>query len=397
MNILFLTLVDIDTIRTQGIYEDLLREFVKNGHDVYLVSPSERRKGERTRVIQDGQATILKVWTPNVQKANLIEKGIGTLMMASLFWRAIRKRFKDIRFDLVLYSTPPVTLGPVVAKVKSRDKARTYLLLKDIFPQNAVDLGMMREGGLMHRYFRAKEKKLYAVSDRIGCMSPANVAYVLKHNPQIPSERVEVCPNSIEPYPIELTAGERAELRERYGLPQNKRIFVYGGNLGKPQDVPFIIRCLDACKDMEEAFFFIVGSGMDYPKLQAYVEAERPGHVKLMPSLHRDEYNRMIAACDVGLIFLDHRFTIPNFPSRLLSYMQAGIPVLACTDRNTDIGRVIVDGGFGWWCASEDKGEFSDITRLAASKNEYIDLSQKARILLAEQYSVCKSCRLITK
>jgi hypothetical protein len=76
--------------------------------------------------------------------------------------------------------------------------------------------------------------------------------------------------------------------------------------------------------------------------------------MKLMKKLPKEDYDRMVAACDVGMIFLDHRFTIPNFPSRLLAYMQAELPVLACTDPNTDIGKVITEGGFGWWCESND-------------------------------------------
>ena len=85
----------------------------------------------------------------------------------------------------------------------------------------------------------------------------------------------------------------------------------------------------------------------------------QPNNVKLMKRLPKDDYDRMIAACDVGMIFLDHRFTIPNFPSRLLTYMQAGLPVLACTDTNTDVGKVIIEGGFGWWCESDNVNAFA--------------------------------------
>ena len=81
-------------------------------------------------------------------------------------------------------------------------KAISYLQLKDIFPQNAVDMGMFGEKGVFNWYFRNKEKALYKASDFIGCMSPANVKFVLEHNPEIDAKRVEVAPNSIEaPYP----------------------------------------------------------------------------------------------------------------------------------------------------------------------------------------------------
>ena len=103
------------------------------------------------------------------------------------------------------------------------------------------------------------------------------------------------------------------------------------------------------------------------------------------------------------MIFLDHRFTIPNFPSRLLAYMQAKLPVLACTDPNTDVGKVIVDGGFGWWCESNDAAKVHQTVRHAAAE----DLSQakaNAWAFLVQHYSVgeayrtiCRSCQQVSQ
>ena len=366
LNILFITLLDMRSVDEHNLYSDLMREFARHGHNVYIVSPIERRYGQPTQLLEDKtdelrqRVHILKLRSGNIQKTNLVEKGVSTLLLENQLVRGIKKYFSSVHFDLVLFSTPPITLLKPVSYIKKRYNARAYLMLKDIFPQNAVDLGMMKEGGLLHRYFRAKEKRLYEISDRIGCMSPANVAYVLRHNPEIPGDKVELCPNSIEVREYQpVSEDEKQLLRKWYGLPADKRVFVYGGNLGKPQDVPFIIRCLEACRDIPEAFFLIVGSGTDYPLLENYVKERKPAHVMLLPSMPEEEYDRMLLCCDVGLIFLDHRFTIPNFPSRLLSYMQAGLPVLACTDRNTDIGKVIVEGGFGWWCESDDSIGFA--------------------------------------
>ena len=79
MNVLFLTLVNVKSIANRGIYEDLLREFAKNGHHVYVASPAERRSGEETHLVQEKDCTILRVKTGNIQKTNLIEKGISSL------------------------------------------------------------------------------------------------------------------------------------------------------------------------------------------------------------------------------------------------------------------------------------------------------------------------------
>ena len=157
---------------------------------------------------------------------------------------------------------------------------------------------------------------------------------------------------------ISLTGEEKIELRNKYGLPLDKKIFIYGGNLGKPQGIPFIIECLRAEKDNEKAFFLIIGDGTEYGKLEKYYKESRQTNFKLLRRLPSDEFDKVLCACDVGLIFLDHKFTIPNFPSRLLSYMQAGLPIMACTDKLTDIGKVIGDGDFGWWCESNDSSCF---------------------------------------
>lgn len=399
MNVLFLTIGGMNSIEAHGLYPDLLRCFRANGHEIYTVSPYEKRTGLPTELVQENSAHMLHVSIGNITKCGMIEKGISTLQIESKFCAAIKKYFSDVKFDLVIYTTPPITFAKVIQFVKKRDGARSYLMLKDIFPQNAVDIGMMRKSGLkgiLYKFFRRKEKKLYAISDRIGCMSQANVDYVLKHNPEVDPAKVEICANSIEPQDMRVTAEERAALREKYGIPQDKKVFVYGGNLGRPQGIPFLIECLRKEKDNQDAFFLVVGAGTEYGKLAAFVEEDKPENMKLLKRLPKEDYDRLVAACDVGLIFLDHRFTIPNFPSRLLAYMQAGLPVLAATDPNTDIGKVIVEGGFGWWCESNDAAAFSAAVREAVSADAEA-VKEKELKFLYDNYTVETAYKTIVK
>ena len=399
MNVLFLTLVAISSLEERDIYTDLLREFTRNGHAVYVISPVERRHRQKTHMIREKNATILRLRTGNVQKTNLLEKGVSTVLMEPLFKGAIRRYFSDVKFDLVLYSTPPITLVGAVDYVKRRDGARTYLLLKDIFPQNAVDMGMMQTTGLkglIYGHFRQQEKRLYALSDRIGCMSQANVDYVIAHNPEVPPSIVEVCPNSIDVIDKSVDDDRKNEIRRRYGIPMDKKVFVYGGNLGRPQGIPFLIDCLEACRDVQEAFFLIVGSGTEYGLLERYANMNGQSRLKLMKSLPKEDYDTLVGACDVGLIFLDHRFTIPNFPSRLLAYMQAKLPVLACTDPNTDIGDIITGEGFGWWCESNDTERFLQCVETALFSDCAV-LGSKAWEKLNQLYSVEDSYETITQ
>lgn len=364
MNILFLSLLDFNSIEEHSIYTDLLREFRNAGHSIFAISPVERRKNTATHIITEEKTEILKLKIGNIQKTNILEKGISTILIESLLINAIKKYYSDIHFDLVLYSTPPITFVGAIEYVKNRDNAKTYLLLKDIFPQNAVDLGMLKTKGIksvMYKHFKYQEKRLYKVSDRIGCMSQANVDYLLKHNSYLNSNNIEICPNSIEIIDKSVSVDRRAAIRERYNIPLDKIVYIYGGNLGRPQGVPFIIRCLEKCRHMKDEHFLIIGNGTDYPLLEKYVQESDQINISLYTQMSKDDYDELVGACDVGLVFLDHRFTIPNYPSRVLSYMQAKLPVFAVTDPNTDIGKDIINGKFGWWCESDDSNQFATI------------------------------------
>ena len=357
-----MTIGKMDNIEEHTIYCDLLRYFRDAGHSVYTISPYEKRTGLQTAYEEKNGIHMLHVRTGNVTgMVSLIEKGLAQLSIEPIFIKAIKKYYSNVKFDLVMYSTPPITFCNAIEYVKRRDNAKTYLLLKDIFPQNAVDIGMMSKSGIkghLYKFFRNKEKKLYGLSDYIGCMSPANVEYVKQNNPEIDSYRVEVCPNCIEVVDKSINEEERRSIRKKYDIPLEKRVFVYGGNLGKPQGIDFLIECLHSQENSKDNYFLIVGDGTEYGKIEEFVKSSNQNNIRLMKRLPQEDYDTMVGACDVGMIFLDHRFTIPNFPSRVLSYMQAKIPVLACTDSNTDIGKIIEEAGFGSWCESNDVNGF---------------------------------------
>ena len=393
MNILFLTLSHINTIEERGIYTDLLRKFRDEGHEVTIVTPLERRLGVDTNMLKVDGVSILQVKTLNITKSHIVEKGIATLSIEYQYLRAIKKYLKDTQFDLVLYSTPPITFEKVINYIKKRDSAYAYLLLKDIFPQNAVDMKMMKKGGLLHRFFERKEKRLYSISDTIGCMSPANVDFIVKNNPEIDKSIVVVNPNSIEPLYIEYTKEEKNRVKTKYNLPLDKKIFVYGGNLGIPQGIDFLIETIQLLQE-PAAHILIVGSGTQFQKLKDWFDAHKPSNATLLSGLPKNEYDTLLAACDIGMIFLHKDFTIPNFPSRLLTYIEMKKPVLAATDVNTDIGKIIEEAGCGYWVESGDLNAIQNkISQLC--KDDLTALGVKGWELLQKEYLVERSYNLI--
>ncbi|ELU5587664.1 glycosyltransferase family 4 protein [Clostridium perfringens] len=394
MKILFLTLVY--SKNGNSIYKDLINELANQGNEIYVVTALERREKKNSYLeIESNKIKVLRIKTFNIQKTNLIEKGIGTLTIERKFIREIKKFYKNEKFDLVLYSTPPITFEKVISFVKKRDNCKSYLLLKDIFPQNAVDLGMFNKKSLFYKFFRRKEENLYKLSDYIGCMSPKNVEYLLGNNEGLEKEKVEVCPNSIKP---SKNIYKDISIRNNFGINSDELLVIYGGNLGKPQGIGFLLEVLDSNKNNKNLKFMIIGSGTEKEKLFNFVKNKKLTNVIVKERLPKDQYDKLVLASDLGLIFLDKKFTIPNFPSRLLGYMDAGVPILAATDINTDIGEVIEKNNFGYWCESGDLNKFNSILNECISNKE--ELNKKGLLgkkYLEENYTAKHSANIILK
>lgn len=397
MKILFLTLAYPEGEDASDLYVDLMREFNQQGHDVYVATSLERRQKRNTFLSKQQGINVLRIQTGNIQKTNFIEKGISTLLLEAQFCIAIKRYFNDVKFDLVIYSTPPITFAKVIKMIKKRDNAISYLLLKDIFPQNAVDIEVFKEKSLFNTFFRNKEINLYKNSDFIGCMSLKNKTYLLEHNSFLDEHKIEVCPNSISPkYIRPLSNYEKQKVKQRLNIPNEATVLIYGGNLGKPQGIDFLIEILKEHQYREDIFYLIIGSGTEYEKLNQFIKAEKLNNCLLYSALPKKEYEEYLKIADIGLILLDYRFTIPNFPSRLLNYMEFSIPVLAAVDENTDVGDYLKDGNFGYSCVSNDLKQYTKVlNHMISNKKELVKMGYNARQYLEEHYTVEKGVDII--
>lgn len=397
MKVLFLTLAYPEGGAARNLYVDLMREFKDRGDEVFVICQREKRYGKQTEINNEYGIQVLRVRTGNVTKTGFLEKGISTLLIERQFIKAAKEYFKEIKFDLILYSTPPITFVEVVEYFKKRDGSKTYLLLKDIFPQNAVDLGIIKEKSLIWYYFRNKEKRLYEISDNIGCMSKANVDYVINHNTEVSSSEIEVCPNSIKPVDIPShSLKEKENIRIKYKIPKDSVVYIYGGNLGKPQGVDFLISVLDSVKNMVNVYFLIIGSGTEFDKIKNQIALNKQTNARLEQFMLKNEFDEILSVSDVGLVFLDRRFTIPNFPSRINSYLEFGIPVLAATDVNTDVKDMLYEAKCGLWSVSGDlEGFKNNIINLNSNEELRLEMGSNGRRFLEENFTVDKTYEII--
>ncbi len=349
MRVLFLFIAFPEPEVDDNLYTDLAEEFHKQGHEVCVTTLKESGDLSKSSISVERGFPVLRVGCGKMFNVNYVRKALTMISIPRKYISAIKKHFGDKKFDLVVYPTPPITLAPVVRYIKKRDNARTYLILRDIFPQNAKDLGMIKNE-LVFKYFRKKEQQLYDISDRIGCMSQGNVDSVLKNN-EVQKEKLEILYNWKKP--SNLPPIDKEEVKKSYGL-EGRFVAFFGGNIGYAQELEFLIELADCYKTRDDIVFLIVGKGVMKPKIENLVNEKQLQNVRFIDYLPRDEYEKLLRAADVGLINLSRKFTIPNIPSKAVSYIEAGIPILADKDKNTDFGKVIEEIGAGLWCETGD-------------------------------------------
>lgn len=395
MNVLYIATSFPSPKKGSTIYTDLAEALVKNGHKLTVVVSEERKNTKETYWSKERGCDVLRVRTGNLYDVSFIEKGITVLSLEYILKLAIKKYLSNKKFDLILYESPPVTNCGIVKYAKKKFNAKTYLMLKDIFPQNAVDIGIMKKNSFAYKMFKKKEENLYNISDVIGCMSEGNKRYVLEHNSSINPEKVIIFPNTKKINSLNKIENNM-DLRKKYNIPLDSIVFIFGGNMGKPQGTELLCNAINKLKDNKDIFFLLVGRGTERENIKKFIENNKCTNVLQMDNLPRNEYEKMVKQCDVGLVLLDHRFTIPNYPSRILAYMEYAMPVIAATDRNTDFKELIEESDCGLWCCSDNIEEFcNNIITISKSKEFRKNKGDNGREYLEKNFSVSVSINLI--
>ncbi len=395
MNILYISTSFPSPGQGATIYTDLAEALHQAGHNITVVVAEQIKESKKTKLQKERGFDVLRVVTGNYYDVGMIAKGISTLIYPFFMKRAIDQYLGKRLFDLVLFESPPITNASLVMWCKKKFNCLSYLMLKDIFPQNAVDIAVMRKGGILYNFFKLKEKKLYQAADYIGCMSSANRDYIIRNNSWLDKNKIEIFPNT-KRITSDVTLPEK-NARGKYNIPERACVFLFGGNMGKPQYVDILIHAIKKCKDDENIFFIFVGRGTERHRIEQAIELDSITNAKVLDNLPRDAYEQITKECNVGIISLDPRFTIPNYPSRILSYMEYAKPVIAATDKATDLKDLILEANCGLWVWSGDGDKFVEKIK-AMSKDEHLDeMGRNGRLYLQNNFTLEKSVSILEK
>jgi glycosyltransferase involved in cell wall biosynthesis len=330
-------------LRTSGAVQirDLSLEFRNQGHDITVMLPSADIK--KSWVLEDyAGVKVLRLRAPRIKGVNHIRRAFAELLMPFFMWINLRKSplGKD-RWSGIVWYSPSIFHGPLIEAIKRANCCKSYLIIRDIFPQWAADMGLMSKRGLIYSFFNAVASYQYSVADMIGVQSPGNLEYFKKwvtHK----NRRLEVLQNwlqdsEIGPCSIKLSNTKLA----------GRKIFVYAGNMGVAQDVSIFVDLAQRLMIRSDIGFLFVGRGDDAIKIKDSIRILGLDNTLFYDEIHPDEIPGLFAQCTVGLVALDPKHRSHNIPGKFLSYMQAGLPVLARINACNDLVKVIQENNVG--------------------------------------------------
>ncbi|MDD5638794.1 MAG: glycosyltransferase family 4 protein [Candidatus Pacebacteria bacterium] len=331
------------------LMKDLADGLKSRGHNVWVATsyPKYNLVDSETsvwpKIADENGIKVLRIKTLPHHKVNFIIRGIAQLLLPHIFFQEIKKNIKD-KIDVTIVHSPPLPLAITAYKVKKFYKAKYVLNLHDIFPQNAIDLGVLKNK-LIIKFFERMERNAYQNSDLIVVPSNSHKQF-LEEKRNVPAQKIQVIHHWIDINPF-LQLQKTGKFRKLYNL-KDKFVFLFGGVIGPSQGLDLLIKIADRIKEKKDIVFLLVGDGSAKEDLIKTVQKLNLKNVIFKPFVSLEEYPELVKDCDVGLVCLTDKNTTPAVPAKILSYLTAAIPVIAFLHKESDGCAIVQDAKCGY-------------------------------------------------
>ena len=363
----------------------------RRGNYVNVLTPSPYQR-DSLFIKQNNGIITLYFKTEKIKNTSKIKRAIRETTLSWVAWKASKKYFKNNRFDAIVYYSPSIFWGYLVIKLRSLFKCKSYLILRDIFPQWVVDNGIISKNSPAYWYFKFFEWVNYQSADKIGVMSPANLNYF--KNTKKNASKFEVLFNWGEIPDIPF---QQIKYRKKLNL-EDKIVFFYGGNIGYAQKIMYLVNLAKQFNDEPKVHFLFVGEGDEVDLILKEKEKHNMINVTYLPSVNQKTYLNMLNEFDIGLFSLHPDHKTHNFPGKLLGYMGCAKPVLGCVNQRNDLKEFVnkANAGYVVNCGEHD-ALFKAAKFLIESESLRKEMGLNGRRLLMKQFSVESACSQIEK
>ena len=375
------------------MFHELACELINNGHVVTVITPYNDQK-ETLKVGKIDNVNIWQFRSGAIKDVSHATRALNESLLSVLGWRAIRHLIHHDTFDGVIYYSPSIFWGGLISKIKKRCQCPAYLVLRDIFPQWAVDAGVIKKDSLVEKFFRYFERKSYDQAARIGLMSENNRIQFVAQNP---SRNCEVLRNWADIAPDNSLPADYTSIRKSLGLNE-KVIFFYGGNIGHAQDMTNLMRLTKNMQCYEQAHFLYVGQGDEVDLIKNLAKEWSLTNFTFLPSVNQKTFKAILSEVDVGLFSLAANHKAFNFPGKLLGYMVQRLPILGSVNAGNDLEQVINENNAGYiHLNGEDDFLLKSAVRLMEDHKLRTTIGKSAFQLLSDEFSVTSAVAAIER
>lgn len=363
------------------MFHELALELQNQGHTVTVITPAFHQ----SEMLVEDQLDGIRVWrfrSGEIKDIGKVKRAINETLLSTRAWGAIKPKVMKDTFDGIIYYSPSIFLGHLVKKIKQRCCCRSYLVLRDLFPQWVIDSGMIKESSPIAKYFRWFEKYSYNQADMIGLMSDKNIEVFTKQYNQYSTQ---ILRNWAKLTPV---LDNQDSYRKRLNL-EDKVIFFYGGNIGHAQDMTNLMKLAKGMQEFHNAHFLFVGQGDEVALIEQLASKWKLDNYSYLPSINQDNFKLLLSEIDIGLFSLAKEHTAHNFPGKLLGYMVESKPILGSVNEGNDLLEMINDNQAGFAFVNGDDSAFLDAAiRLYQDQEQRLSLGCNAKALLIKEFSV---------
>lgn len=379
-------------MRTSGAVQlrDLSREFVRQGHQLTVLLPSHDI-GRAWELDTFEGAQVLRLKAPKVKDVGYVRRTVGELAMPYAMARNLAKSpLAKSKWEGIAWYSPSIFHAPLVTALKRQSGCKGYLIIRDIFPEWALDLGLMK-AGVAYKFFKFIARKQYEVADIIGVQSPGNLSYFDDWDKQKSGRRLEVLQNWLSP-----PANAECSLKIESSPLAGRKILVYAGNMGVAQGLDVIVELAHRMRARRDIGFLFVGRGSEASRLEARSKDLNLDNVVFHSEIDPDEIPALYAQCSAGIVALDARHKSHNIPGKFLTYMQSGLPALAIVNQGNDLARLIREEQVGVVCESGDVSELEKLcSTLILLAGQDDNLTNRCTQLFEREFSVSNTVQQI--
>ncbi|WP_379552911.1 glycosyltransferase family 4 protein [Qipengyuania sp. DGS5-3] len=371
--------------RTSGAVQlrDLVREFARQGHHLTVLLPAPDLAAPWKMDDFDG-VEVLWLKAPRTKDIGYLRRALAEFAMPFVMRTSLAKSpLANVQWDGVIWYSPSIFFGPLVRSLRAESGCKSYLIIRDIFPQWAADMGLMRRGPAYYLLHKIAQFQ-YSVADVIGVQTPGNLAYFTSWMRRYPDRHIQVLANWL---------GAPGALRSTIDFSQTtlkgRKIFVYAGNMGVAQNMDVIVELANFLRHDTSIGFALVGRGSERMRLEAVAASMELDNLLCFNEIDPDEIPSLYAQATAGIVTLDPRHRSHNIPGKFISYMQCGLPVLANVNQGNDLVSLINECNVGVVAENAEAPRLSIlVNKLLSCIDDEVITAERCQSLFARDFAV---------